>query len=89
MEAFAAGVEDGGEVPVLAVAEPADDGEGGVEVLLQFLGGGGFDAVEAIEVEDGVGGGEDVGGGTGVGAGLPDGGGGHGADGLVCSLPIG
>lgn len=71
VEAFAAGVEDGGEVPTLAVAEPADDGEGVVEVLFELLGGGGFDAVEAIEVEDGVGAGKDVDGGAGVGAGFP------------------
>lgn len=84
VDALRSSPDDGSELPVEALAEPADHGEGIEAVFFDFLGLLGFAAIEAVEVEDDVWGGEHIAGGSAAFARPPDRGRGHGADvGLV------
>lgn len=53
VEALAAGMEDGGKLPVEGFPEPSDEGKGGMKVDAEFFLGAGAGAVEPVEIEDG------------------------------------
>lgn len=89
VETFISGMDDGGESPVEKLPKPTNKSKGGLKMISQLDRSGGLDSIEAVEVEDGVWGGEHVGCGSGIGTELPSRGCCHWANGSRCCEPNG
>jgi hypothetical protein len=88
VETFASRPKDGSKAPSHALAQPTDDCQRIKRMAGKLIRYGGFDAVEPIEVENGVGSRKNTGGSTGNRVPSPDGRRGHGADEIGGCRPV-